>query len=335
MSELRQDRLSGEWVIVAPERGARPRQLKEHGHDAATPAHDPNCPFCPGNEAMLTEILAESPTETPPGWLTRILPNRFPALSPDAAAESRTEGIYGAAGGLGLHQVIVESPRHDADLPFMNDESVTAVVAAWQRVHGEMIAAPGVEAVFLFRNRGLKAGASLRHPHSQAVATHFVPPRLAAREARARTLYNETGHCPLCEILEFELGAGGRVFLEGEHFAAMVPFAASCPFEFLIVPRRHTACFSAVTKEEAAELGEVLRETLRRLHDVAGDPPYNLALETASRGETNSPCQHWHLRIAPDITTPNGFDLAAGMPVNPHLPEADAGALRTAATNRQ
>ena len=335
MSELRQDRLSGDWVIVAPERGARPRQLKEHAHDAATPAHDPDCPFCPGNEAKLTQILEETPGGPPPGWLTRSLPNRFPALSPDAPAEARTEGIHKAAGGHGLHRVIIESPRHDGDLPFMDDRAVAAVIGAWRRCHGELIAAPGVEAVFLFRNRGLKAGASLRHPHSQAIATHFVPPRLAAREALARGLLVETGRCPLCEMLEFELAAASRIFLSGEHFACMVPFAATCPFEFLIVPRRHAACFSAVTQAEAAELGTVLRQALRLLHDAAGDPPYNLALETASRGETNSPCQHWHLRIAPDITTPNGFDLAAGMPVNPHLPEADAGALRTAATNRQ
>ena len=332
MSELRQDRLSGDWVIVAPERGARPRQLKEHAHDAATPAHDPDCPFCPGNEAKLTQILEETPGGPPPGWLTRSLPNRFPALSPDAPAEARTEGIHKAAGGHGLHRVIIESPRHDGDLPFMDDRAVAAVIGAWRRCHGELIAAPGVEAVFLFRNRGLKAGASLRHPHSQAIATHFVPPRLAAREALARGLLVETGRCPLCEMLEFELAAASRIFLSGEHFACMVPFAATCPFEFLIVPRRHAACFSAITQAEAAELGAVLREALRRLHDAAGDPPYNLALETASRGEAGSPCQHWHLRVAPDITTPNGFDLAAGMPVNPHLPEADAGALSKAPT---
>lgn len=334
MSELRQDRLDGEWVIIAPERGARPRQLKEHGHDAATPAHDPDCPFCPGNEAKLNEITEETPAAEPPGWRTRTFPNRFPALSPSTPAEPRTEGIHLAIGGRGLHRVIVESPCHDADLPFMGDDAMEAVVAAWRRCHGELIAAPGIEAVFLFRNRGLKAGASLRHPHSQAIAMDMLPPRVAARETRARMLYGETGRCPLCELLEFERAEGKRVFLEGEHFVAMVPFAATCPFEFLIVPRRHAACFSAITDEEVSESGPILREALRRLHDAAGDPPYNLALETASRGEAGSPCQHWHLRIAPDITTPNGFDLAAGMPVNPHLPEADAGALRKAGANR-
>lgn len=330
MSELRQDALSGDWVIVAPERGARPRQLKEHGHDAAMPAHDPDCPFCPGSEAKLTEILEEAPSDAPPGWFTRTFPNRFPALAPDAPTDSRTEGVHKARAGLGLHRVIVESPNHDADLPFMEDEAMAAVVGAWRRCHGEMIAAPGIAAVFLFRNRGLKAGASLRHPHSQAIAMHILPPRLAAREARARTLHGKTGRCTLCEIMEFELGEGSRVFLEGEHFVCMVPFAATCPFEFLIVPRRHAACFSGITDEEAAKLGPTLREALRRLHDAAGDPPYNLALETASRGNASSPCQHWHMRIAPDITTPNGFDLAAGLPVNPHLPEEDAKTLRGA-----
>jgi UDPglucose--hexose-1-phosphate uridylyltransferase len=329
MSELRQDRLSGQWAIIAPERGGRPRQMKEPGRDAA-PLHDPACPFCPGNEANLSEIFEEVPSMAPPGWLTRVIPNRFPALSPDAPAGYRNAGIYKALGGRGLHRVIVESPHHDVDLPFMGDEAIAAVVATWQRCHRELISLPGVQAMFLFRNRGLKAGASLRHPHSQAIATHILPPRLAGIETRARTLHMQSGRCPLCEILEFELGEGSRVFLTGEHFAALVPFAATCPFEFLIVPRRHAPCFSTMSDETLSEFGPFLRETLRRLFDAAADPPYNLALEAAPRGDPTAPWQHWYIRIAPDITTPNGFDLAAGIPVNPHLPEADAEMLRNA-----
>lgn len=332
MSELREDRLSGDWVIVAPERGARPRQFSEAAGKSETPPHDRNCPFCPGNESSLDEILEETPSDVPPGWLTRRIPNRYPALSPDAPTERWTEGPYMAMGGKGIHRVIIESPRHDADLRTMNDEAMAAVVGAWRRCHGELLASPGSEAVFLFRNRGLKAGASLRHPHSQAVATHFVPPPLETRERRMKTLYDRSGRCALCETLEFELKDRTRVFMEAENFVGLVPFAATCPFEFLIVPRRHAACFSAVTEQEAGALTSFLREALRRLYDAAGNPPYNLALETASRGERDSPCQHWHIRIAPDITTPNGFDLAAGMPVNPHLPEADAEALRGAGT---
>lgn len=330
MSELRQDVLSGEWVIVAPERGGRPRQLHEHGHDDAAPVHDPNCPFCPGSEAKLSAILTETPSSAPPGWQTRIVPNRFPALSPGAPAKARGDGLHRALDGRGDHRVIVESPRHDMDLALMEDAAVTAVIDAWRRCHGELMAGPGTEAVFLFRNRGLKAGASLRHPHSQAIAMQMLPPRLAAREVRARELHAETGHCPVCALLEAECEDGARVFMEDRHFVALVPFAAACPFEFLVLPRRHAAGFAAIGEDEASALGPFLRQALRRLYEAAGDPPYNLALETASRGEAQSPCQHWHIRVAPDITTPNGFDLAAGMPVNPNLPEADAKALRAA-----
>jgi UDPglucose--hexose-1-phosphate uridylyltransferase len=335
VSELRQDWLSGEWVVIAPERGARPRQLAETQKETRTEARDKDCPFCPGNEARLDRIIEETLSETASSWLTRRIPNRYPALSPDTPPETRTEGVHRAMGGQGIHHVIIESPLHDTDIPFMNDEAAAAVVGAWLRCHDEFMNAPGTEAVFLFRNRGLKAGASLRHPHSQAIATRFAPPRLEAREERMNRLYERSGRCPLCETVEFELQDRSRVFMETEHFVGLVSFAATCPFEFLIVPRHHAACFSAITQDAAAGLAFFLRESLRRLYHAAGNPPYNLALETASRGERNSTCQHWHLRIAPDITTPNGFDLSAGMPVNPHLPESDATTLHNAAAAAQ
>ena len=52
MSELRKDRTSGGWVIIAPQRGRRP-QMRAPCRAAAQklPRFDPDCPFCPGDEA--------------------------------------------------------------------------------------------------------------------------------------------------------------------------------------------------------------------------------------------------------------------------------------------
>lgn len=50
MPELRFNRISGDWVIIAPERAKRPEEFGRAKAKTEVPAYDPACPFCPGNE---------------------------------------------------------------------------------------------------------------------------------------------------------------------------------------------------------------------------------------------------------------------------------------------
>jgi len=49
MSEFRRDSLRGFWVVIAPERAARPRAFQT---TPTAPDRIEDCPFCPGHEAM-------------------------------------------------------------------------------------------------------------------------------------------------------------------------------------------------------------------------------------------------------------------------------------------
>ena len=83
MSEFRLDPILGRWVIISGERLQRPadfryrRELKTGGGF---------CPFCPGNEYTTPpEILAirgSSSFPNGPGWSLRVVPNKFPVLTP-------------------------------------------------------------------------------------------------------------------------------------------------------------------------------------------------------------------------------------------------------------
>ncbi len=84
MSMLRQDPLTGRWVIVAAGRDERPNEYLALSR-ADMPLTD--CPFCPGHEDQTTpEVLAlgrpagSSPNS--PGWRLRAFPNMYPALVP-------------------------------------------------------------------------------------------------------------------------------------------------------------------------------------------------------------------------------------------------------------
>ena len=331
MSEYRQDAATGDWVLVAPERGRRPH-LPVRRDGASLPPHlDPSCPFCPGNEWMLPGIIEEVTREAPPGWHTRVVPNRYPAVSPDDADRLPPSPIGVAVPGSGHHEVIVETARHDADLSTLPRADADAVVQTWRRRSLALMERPSVRSVVVFRNHGRPAGASLAHPHSQVIATGIVPPRLAATAEWARSSYARNGRCVVCHAMEHELANGSRVVEVTGHFLAIVPFAAMAPFEQIILPRRHQSTLGESDDTALADLGPLLQRTLRRLAAVAENPPYNLVIEAVGKDDVEAPWLHWRLRVRPDVVTPGGFELGAGLPINPSRPEDDAAALRATA----
>jgi UDPglucose--hexose-1-phosphate uridylyltransferase len=292
------------------------------------PAYDPDCPFCPGNEALLAAILEEQPAAAPPGWRTRVVPNKYPAVSCDETPALRPHGPYTIATGRGCHEVVIETPRHDADLTALSVEEVAAVLTAYRARYRLHVGHPDIRYVTVFRNRGAEAGASLRHPHAQLIATSLVPPGVEARVDWGRRQHEARGRCVVCEALAFEARRGERLVLEGEHILAFVPFAARAPAELWLVPKRHRASFGGIGEAELAELARLLRRGLRRLERALGAPPYNYVIESAPKGEEEAPYLHWYLRIVPSMGRTGGFELASDLSINPSIPERDAAVLR-------
>ncbi|MCZ7659919.1 MAG: hypothetical protein M5U07_19645 [Xanthobacteraceae bacterium] len=327
MSEIRRDRTTGAWVIVAPERGHRPRQPAAPAPSPA-PGFDPACPFCPGNEGELPGIIAEAPSPAAPGWRVRVVPNKHPALRPLPPDEAAPADA--ARPGHGFHEVVIESPRHDAALADLSDGEIAAVLGVYHDRFVALAGQPRIRAVVLFRNHGAAAGASLAHPHAQLLALPLLPPRAQSQIDWAARRSRERGHCPVCDELARERDDARRIVEERRHFAALVPFAATCPFETWLVPKRHQASFAEIDDDELAELGPFLRGALRRLRRVLGEVPYNFFVDPLGPAETGQPHLHWRLRILPGLVRPGGFELATGLAINPSRPEEDAEALRGA-----
>jgi UDPglucose--hexose-1-phosphate uridylyltransferase len=334
MSELRHDRISGAWVIIAPERRNRPQRRTETTYALQSrSSFDPGCPFCPGNEAMLPSILEDVPAESAPDWKVRVVPNKYPALHPDAVAAPSDRYGDMIMPGYGFHDIVIESPRHNADLAAMSDGEIEAVLATYHRRFVWLSEQERIQRVILFRNYGPTGGASLVHPHAQLVAVAMTPPDLASCATVARSWHERHGRCVLCDDLELERADGRRMVEEGEFFMAIVPFAATRQFEVWLVPKRHQASFAETERDELGEMGLLLRSVLCRLKCVLGDPPCNFVVDSAGPAEAGRPYLHWRLRIAPGLVTPGGFELATGMSINPSSPEDDARALRDAEGN--
>ncbi|NDJ86244.1 MAG: galactose-1-phosphate uridylyltransferase [Chloroflexi bacterium] len=334
-SEMRQNKLTGQWVIYASERGDRPTQFGdgENGDGNVLPPVDPNCPFCPGNEDQLPEIILELPAHGVEKWQTRVVPNKYPMLTPAHDRERERRGMYVWMRGFGHHEVIIEHPRHDLDLADMPVDALETVIETYHRRYTQLIQQGSVPIVILFRNHGDQAGTSIKHPHSQLVAPGIVPQHIRRREDIAQQYYDTWGRGLMADILRHELEMQKRLVTENDTFVAFVPYAAEVPFEMWIVPRRQQAGFGEIAKSERAGLAKVLDDCLLRLRNALNNPDYNYVIHTSARYKAGEPHLHWYVQVRPRLVTPAGFEIGSGMLVNPSLPEDDAATLRGIATD--
>jgi UDPglucose--hexose-1-phosphate uridylyltransferase len=325
--EIRRNLITGEWVVVAPERARRPQAQAASAPQEARPERRADCPFCPGNEGStpgLTLSLGE------PEWRVRAFPNRFSLLAPQGEPWRREEGRQLSTAAVGPHEVFCETRRHDLALARLPPDQVGDVVRAWHARATAFHADARVAWVSLFKNHGAAAGASQEHAHSQIVGLPMVPAASAERAARAERHHAETGRCLVCATLEDELAAGGRVVQETERFVSFIPWAALSPFHLWIFPRRHAASFALAEPAELAELGAHLQRLLRRVDLALHDPPFNLVVQSVPPGRAGSPALHWYLSVVPRIGRAAGFELGTAMYVNASLPEDCARQLREA-----
>ncbi|HXF37236.1 MAG TPA: galactose-1-phosphate uridylyltransferase [Actinomycetota bacterium] len=325
MSNLRQDPTTKEWVIIAPRRAQRPHARPEGG-PRPLPSRDPGCPFCPGNEAQTPPEILRVGDER--GWRIRVVPNLFPAVDPAASPTRDGDGVFGRMEGLGAHEVIIESPRHDARFDEMSDGEVEEVVGVWRERYAALERQPWARSVVLFKNFGPAAGTSLVHIHSQVIAIPVYAPEDLRRHEVAVRYFDDTGRSVYDDLREAERRAGERVVAEAGSMLAVAPFASRGPFETWILPSRHRSSFARADDAELADLARVLREVLRALREAAGDPDFNVVVASGSVGDRDQAHFTWHVRILPRLATAAGFEMGSGMSINPVAPEDAATQLR-------
>ncbi|CEP67922.1 Galactose-1-phosphate uridyl transferase, class I [Moorella glycerini] len=327
MPELRQDPVSERWVIIATERAKRPSDFKPPHNEKKGNA---NCPFCPGHEKETPpEVLAFRTADTDPdtpGWLVRVVPNKFAALTANGEVASESKGMYQTMTGAGIHEVIIEGPDHDTFFSDLAPEHAVQVLKAWRQRYLQLERDKRLQYIQLFKNHGPTAGASLEHPHSQLIATPLVPAVVNQEMTRIKAYWQKKESCLFCDLIEAELETGARVVAFNKEFLAFCPFASRFPMEMWIMPRRHQASFGACEDEQLEQLAAILQDALSRLKQAANDPPFNLVLHTAPLRQEDS-IYHWHFELLPRLTIVAGFEWGTDMYINPTPPEIAAQSL--------
>ncbi|MBI2869294.1 MAG: galactose-1-phosphate uridylyltransferase [Chloroflexi bacterium] len=326
MSELRQDPTTHEWVIMAPERGSRPLEAPRRDPEPV-PEWDASCPFCPGNESRTPPEVCR--IGGPDEWAVRVVPNRFPALNPDGAGGvAGGDLFFRRRPGYGVHEVIIEDPRHNAMMALMAPAAIAKVLQAYQRRYNALKVDRRLKFITIFKNHGWGSGTSLAHPHSQLVATPIMATYYRRKSGVAYDYYSDTGRCLYCDLLDKELAGGERIVAATGQFVVLHPFASRAPYETWIVPRKHYASFGLFPGAGLAELAGVLRESLYCLYTELNDPAFNFAIDTSTTDFESDPYYHWHIRIVPRLTTAAGFEIGSGIYINIALPEETAKRIR-------
>lgn len=329
MSEIRENRLTGEWVIIAPERAKRGGNLASATERVVVPPFLASCMFCPGNEAATADERFRLDGEDG-RWVLRSVVNKFSVLSSTGEVARTGCGAPGevSVNGVGLHEVLIESPRHDVTMALCPVVHVQRILETYRHRFLEFYTDPRVRHVIVFKNHGADAGASQPHPHSQIVGIPIVPGQVVERIERARRFFADSGQCLACTLIAQEREQACRIIAENAEFVAFIPHAALSPYHLWIFPKTHAACFSNQPVETLPALAEVLHTVLAKVHGMLANPPFNLVVRSLGPQEKDAAHFHWYISIVPRVNKTAGFELGTGMYINPSSPESCAQALR-------
>ncbi len=336
MSLLRKDPLSYAWVIFSEE---------NYEHDAGpgaggfcTPQED--CPFCPGHEHRtppeIQSLRAAGTVRDSAGWSVRTVPNQFAVLHIEGKLDKRGEGLYDMMNGIGAHEVVVESPDHDALFHDFPIEKITEILWMYRERHQDLSLDPRFRYIQVFRNYGELAGAQISHPHSQIIALPIIPRAAREQILHAYDYWRMKERCIFCDILAQD-SPGPRLVYENEAFVVLEPFAAKLPFETWIYPREHLSTFWQMPESQLPALADALKVTTTALAGALGNLAYNLILHSAplhpEKNYHNAQAKvpdyyHWHIELMPRTMNVAGFEFGTGGYINSVLPETSAGILK-------
>ncbi|MDA3815028.1 MAG: DUF4921 family protein [Patescibacteria group bacterium] len=326
-SQLRQDIVTGDWVVIATGSGKRPSDFVEKNKKKSK-EEIKDCLFCdPVASGQEEDVLIYNTGEG--DWTLRVFPNKYPAFARPVGGRisHKEEGPYFWMDGVGYHEVIV-TRDHFKHIGLMDPIWVAEILDSYQTRYLDLMNKKSVRYIEIFHNHGKKAGASISHPHSQLVAIPVVSPYIQLELTGSEEYYRSHKKCVFCDIVEWEIDYKKRVIFENEDFIVIAPFASRVAFEMWVIPKKHSPYFERISDEEKISGGQALHQAIRKIGKVLDEPDFNFYLHTAPCDGKDYPHYHWHIEILPKTSTWAGFELSTGIEISAMEPELAAEYLR-------
>ncbi len=320
ISELRQDPVNRDWIIISTGRAKRPEAFRSRNLAVeATPLN--LCPFenpqAHGNEIVKSYAHG-----------IKVINNKFPIISGNVCRSGKRVGPYLVKEAAGYHEVVIFKD-HRRSLAQLDAGEIDQIVSVYRDRYQELKNKECANYILIIHNHGREAGASVSHPHSQIMALPFVPSDISRSLEGSARYHRERGRCVHCDMVEWELKEKQRIIFENENFAVLVPYVPKFSYEIRIFPKAHRPYFEESSEAELKGLAEALQVSLAKIYNGLNNPAYNFFIHTppASRAEDYD-YYHWHLEISTRLNTWGGFELGTGGEVIDTDPDEAAEYLR-------
>lgn len=322
MAKLRQNIITGEWVVIAPERAKRPEDFVM----ASAPKRqvDGQCPFCLSNPNSSYQFSIPS-AETNRVY---VIPNKFAAFSRDEEVISESDDFYFSTKAVGSHEVIILKD-HQTEIYEGGWELLKELFGVYLNRFLFYQNDPVIEYSMPIHNLGPEAAASIDHPHSQFFASSVIPSLVQEEVDGAGKYFQDKGKCIFCSMLEEEKKQSVRIVAENEDFIAFTFFASRFPFEIWILPKNHESNFENITSDQLENMGKIVDDVLGKLNQTLKSPPLNWWIHSAPGNKNNNKdCYHWHMEIAPRVSKFGGYEMGSGIVIDVVSPELAANFLK-------
>jgi len=327
-SELRQDLVSGDWILVSPGRFRKVEEmLKKSKKRIQTPKT--RCPFERPLETVSEKILLQYPENQKKKWSLLVLENGFPAVRhSDKKVHAHKEGPYAALEGAGHHDLLITRDHHK-DFSALSKERTFEVFQAFRDRYLQLMTDRNVAYVSMFHNWGPKAGASVYHPHYQMIGIPVIPTSVSRSFEGSKIYKKKHGRCAHCDQIKWEKSEKKRMVGENEYAIAFTPYFSRNPFEIIVIPKAHRPFFENTLDAELQGVADLLRDVLKLLGKKLHDPDYNFFIHTSPIFEKKKFTHyHWHIEVYPKLSIRAGFEISTGIEINVADPDLVAKTLR-------
>jgi UDPglucose--hexose-1-phosphate uridylyltransferase len=282
--------LTGEWVLVSPQRNNRPWQGQEDIPSVIPkPEYDATCYLCPNNNR-------NTGNKNPDYANTYVFNNDFPALLDAEKSIVSDNELLVAQHERGICKVVCFSPNHSLTLAEMPVESIINVIETWINEFNEIKKISYIKNIQIFENKGQLMGCSNPHPHGQIWAQESIPNIMITKSERFTDYFEKNKRNILVEYIQQEQKLQERIVDENETCISLVPFWAVWPFEIMILPKRQIKNITDLNSQQQKDFAELIQKTTIRYDNLFKTSfPYSAGIHQAPIDEKLG--KHWHLHM--------------------------------------
>ncbi|MEK9154737.1 MAG: DUF4921 family protein [Patescibacteria group bacterium] len=326
-SELRQDIVSGDWIVIAPKRAKKPDQLIRKEKRTKVSAKD--CPFENPQKSGHSQPFLLYHKKNSKDWLVQGIENKYPAfIHKNVCAKTFNHGPYPIIEGVGHHDLII-TRDHNKNFGALSASEANLVFQAFKERYLSVTKGDCSAYVSIFHNWGPKAGASVYHPHYQMTAIPVVPPDVGHSLLGSARYFDENKKCVHCVMIEWEKKINRRIIYENKGAIVFAPFVSREPFELRVFPKNHLSYFEDTASKEMSFVVDALQKALLKIEKKLKDPDYNFFIHTAPVSDKRQHSHyHWHIEILPKISISAGFELGTGIEITVVDPDEAAKILK-------